>query len=441
MAGIAPISAQTSTLARNAIPDTPAGEQLEWALEQVNNGGTGLTERRIEDRFAPTFLAGLSAAQLIDVFRLYVGPAGPMDVARFEGGVTDERANALLTTPAGLWRVTLSVEPGDPYRINQLYFEPAYPPPSTATPVTSWSSLKDQYATLAPQTSFIAAELNGEGCTPLARVNADDQLAIASSFKVYVLGELAQQIEQGLATWDEPLPIDSSLISLPNGEMRYQPPGEAFPLAYYADQMIAFSDNTATDHLIARLGRQEVEQSFATMGHAHPELNTPLLMTREWFAIKMRFSDRDIRRYKLAGENTRREIIQTMAIPNANTLAEWEPWLAFRAIDTIEWFASAADLCDAMASLHSIGQQEDMAPVLNALSLQPGITFDPADWSYVGYKGGYETGVRSDVWLLQRNDGRWFVLAGIVNNYQAEIDHYGHTNLMIAAADLLARAE
>ena len=82
-----------------------------------------------------------------------------------------------------------------------------------------------------------------------------------------------------------------------------------------------------------------------------------------------------------------------------------------------------------------------MAPVLNALSLQPGITFDPADWSYVGYKGGYETGVRSDVWLLQRNDGRWFVLAGIVNNYQAEIDHYGHTNLMIAAADLLARAE
>jgi beta-lactamase class A len=205
--------------------------------------------------------------------------------------------------------------------------------------------------------------------------------------------------------------------------------------------MISQSDNTATDHLIDRLGREAVEESFASMGHSHPELNTPLLMTREWFAIKMRFSDRDIHRYELAGEATRREIIQEMAIPNAATLAEWEPWLAFRAIDTIEWFASATDLCTAMASLLETARHEGMQPVLDALSLQPGITFDPAVWSYVGYKGGYETGVKSDVWLLQRVDGRWFVMAGIINNIQAEIDGYGFTDLMIAAADLLARTE
>src|SRR5680860_168031 len=118
LAGLAPISAQTSTVARNAIPDTPAGVQLAWALEQVNNGGSGLTERRIEQRFAPEFLAGLPPAQIIDVFRYYVGPAGPMEVARFEGGVTNERANALLSTVSGLWRVTLTVESDDPHRIN-----------------------------------------------------------------------------------------------------------------------------------------------------------------------------------------------------------------------------------------------------------------------------------------------------------------------------------
>ncbi|CAN5838744.1 hypothetical protein BH20CHL4_BH20CHL4_16400 [soil metagenome] len=441
LAGVAPTSAQTSTVARSDIPDTPAGAQLEWALEQVNNGGTSLTERRIEDRFAPEFLAGLPPAQIIDVLRYYVAPAGPMDIARFEGGVTNERANALLSTPSRLWRVTLSVEPGDPHRINELYCEPAVAPGAPGTSTRSWSSIKNRFSTLAPQTSFIAAEITGDGCSPLARVNADEPLAIASSFKVYVLGELADQVDHGQAAWDELLEINPDLISLPNGEMRYQSAGEEFPLSHYAEQMISNSDNTATDHLIGRLGREAVEQSFASMGHDHPELNTPLLMTREWFAIKMRFSDRDIRRYKLAGEETRREIIQNMAIPNANTLAEWEPWLAFRAIDTIEWFASASDICDAMTSLHQIGQRDDMAPVLNALSLQPGITFDPDDWAYVGYKGGYETGVRSDVWLLQRTDGRWFVMAGIINNTQAEIDHYGLTGLMIASADLLSRTE
>jgi len=441
LAGIAPLSAQTSTVARIAIPDTPAGVQLAWALEQVNDGGGGLTERRIEQRFAPEFLSGLSPSQVIDVFRYYVGPAGPMEVARFEGGVTDERANALLSTGAGLWRVALSVESDDPYRIDELFFEPASAPGAPGTPARSWSSLKNRFSKLASQTSFIAAEITSDGCVPIARVNAEDPLAIASSFKIYVLGELAVQVEQDRAAWDEPLPIDSSLISLPNGEMRYQPAGEEFPLSHFADEMISHSDNTATDHLIARLGREEVEQSFASMGHAHPELNTPLLMTREWFAIKLRFSDRDIRRYQQAGEETRREIIQTMAIPNAATLAEWEPWLAFRAIDTIEWFASAADLCHAMANLHQISQGEDMGHVLNALSLEPGITFNPVDWNYVGYKGGYETGVRSDVWLLQRADGRWFAMAGIINNLYAEINHYGLSDLMIAAAELLARTD
>jgi len=79
-----------------------------------------------------------------------------------------------------------------------------------------------------------------------------------------------------------------------------------------------------------------------------------------------------------------------------------------------------------------------MEPVLNALSLQPGLTLDPDVWTYVGYKGGYEAGVKSDVWLLQRTDGRWFVIAGIINNQTAEIDGPGMASVMVSAAALLA---
>lgn len=439
VAGIGPSTAQTSSRAAATIPATPAGEQLAWALEQVNTRGDSLTPLRIERRFAPLFLSGITSEALIDVFRYYVGPAGPMEVARFEGGVTDRRAHALLATPAGYWRVALSVEDTAEHRINGLFFQPAYVPTGTASTVKSWSALKRDFAALAPQAGFMAAELTADGCLPLARVDHESPLAIASAFKLYVLGELGRQVQSGLASWAEPLAFDSSLISLPNGDMRYSLPGEPFPLITYAEQMIAQSDNTATDHLIARLGREAVESAFDQMGHASPELNVPLLMTREWFAIKMRLTDREIRRYELATVDKRRELLETLVQPQAATLAEWEPWPAFRAINSIEWFASAQDLCNAMHTLWQASEEPGMEPILNALSLQPGITFDPAAWSYVGYKGGYEAGVRSDVWLLQRADGRWFALAGIINDLTWEIDGFGMADLMVAAAELLTK--
>ncbi|MBX3072204.1 MAG: serine hydrolase [Thermomicrobiales bacterium] len=434
-------AAQSPTSSDPAIPSTPAGIQLEWALDQVNTLAAGLTAERVVEQFDPLFLTGITPEQLIDVFRFYVGPAGPLQVARFEGGVTDQRANALLAGPAGYWRVALSVDTGPAHRINGLYFQPVWLPGSTVDPSANWSDLKRRFDALAPRTGFFAAEITDGSCDPLARVHPDEELAIASSFKLYVLGELAHQVSLGAASWDELLAADPELVSLPNGDMRYAAAGDRFPLVKWAEQMIAQSDNTATDHLIARLGRTAVETAFGRMGHAHPELNQPLLMTREWFAIKMRLSDDDLTRYLSATVEDRRSLLETMVQPQAATLAEWELWPAFRAIDTIEWFASAADLCNAVLDLWKLSAEPEMAPVLNTLSLQPNITFDPGVWSYVGYKGGYEAGVKSDVWLLERADGRWFVLAGIINNPLTEIDGYGMADVMVAAAGLLAATE
>ncbi len=437
VSGVGPIAAQTSSTDTVPIPSTAAGEQLQWVLDQVNSSGESLTPLRIERRFAPYFLSGITIEQLIAVFQSYVGPAGPMTVVRFEGGVTEARANALLTSPGGYWRVALSVEPSPDHLIDGLFFQPAWTPLSTNPPET-WSDLKQRFLGLAPQTGFYAAELTADGCSPIARVHPEEPLAIASAFKLYVLGELARQVNAGIASWDELLAFDPGLVSLPNGDMRYSTPGESFPLVKWAEQMIAQSDNTATDHLIQRLGREEVEASFSLMGHAHPELNLPLLMTREWFAIKMRLTDREIRQYELATTETRRKLLESLVQPQAATLAEWEPWPAFRAIDAIEWFASPQDLCLAAAHLLEMSAKPGGEPVLNALSLQPGMTFDPTIWRYVGYKGGYEAGVKSDVWLLQRNDGRWFVLAGIINNSSSEINGYGMADVMVAATTLLA---
>jgi beta-lactamase class A len=440
---VAPLAgAQTGkTALANVIPATPAGDQLSWALQQVNDGGSGLSSKEVAGRFSDDFLDALPVADLIAVFTAYLAPNGPMTVARFEGGVTTTRANALLTTPSGQpWRVRLGVEPAPPYRINDLFFEPAPLPPAMEKPPTSWTALDRQLKKVAPEVAFIAAEVTDGTCQPIQALNAEEELAVGSNFKLYVLGELARQIEAGEASWDEPLALRAELKSLPSGNMLYEPNGTAFPLVTYAERMVAESDNTATDHLIGRLGRENIERMMATMGHTDPALNTPLLMTREWFAIKLRLSDEEIAGYLDADDATQRQILAERVEPEANTLWDGEEWVNPYLIDSIEWFASASDLCRATAALHEFAGHPGLAPILDCLSLEPGLPFDAATWSYVGYKGGYETGVKSNVWLLQRTDGRWFAIAAIINDPKKEIKGQKLNQLMVPAAALLAKA-
>ncbi|MEZ4626466.1 MAG: hypothetical protein R2843_17075, partial [Thermomicrobiales bacterium] len=67
--------------------------------------------------------------------------------------------------------------------------------------------------------------------------------------------------------------------------------------------------------------------------------------------------------------------------------------------------------------------------------------FDPDAWSFVGFKEGYETGLKVMTWLLQRRDGRWFALTGYVHDLTTEIDGAALKDVMAAAAELLANHE
>jgi len=420
------------------IPDNPAGIQLSWALEQVNTGSRGASEQAIADHFSDDYLAVVTPAQLIGYFRDYLQPASPMQVMRFEGGATALRSNAILGGPFGYWRVELGVTPNEPHKIDTLWFEPVW---TTTTPPAAprgWSDLKRDFQAIAPNVSVTIGELSGGSCLPIARVAPEQVLPIASSFKLYVLGELARQVSAGQASWDELLPIDAAYISQPNGDMRDLPVGSSYPLSYFTEQMISISDNTATDHLIARLGREQVESAFARMGQHDPTVNIPLMLTREWFAMRMRFTDDELLGYVNAGDTERRAILQQEADPVAGTLLETDLWPGQAWAPEIEWFASSADLCRALAWLQQESAQPGMQPVLDALSLQPEIVFDPEVWSYVGFKGGYETGVLSENVLLQRSDGRWFAISAIITDPVWEINGDGLRNLIVTAAQNLA---
>jgi hypothetical protein len=96
-------------------------------------------------------------------------------------------------------------------------------------------------------------------------------------------------------------------------------------------------------------------------------------------------------------------------------------------IDTIEWFASPADLIALLAHMHEL-QDETM---LGIMSINKGV--GPADagrWRYLGYKGGSETGVINMTFLGQRSDGRWFAITGSWNNAAAPVDDARFATLM-----------
>lgn len=295
--------------------------------------------------------------------------------------------------------------------------------PAPAGAATSWGEVDQAVAGLAPSANLIVAEAKGGRCDAIHGWHADQRLAVASSFKLYVLAELARQIESGTISWDEQLPIEDALRSMPSGDFAYLPAGTKRSIRDYATAMIRDSDNTATDHLIHRLGRLNVEFAFGRFGHSDPQVNQPLLLTRELFAIKMHESASWMTDFVAAGGALRRTMLVRQIDPlHVDPTGGWGNWNGPTEIGGIEWFASARDLCTVLAKLEWMSRQPKLAPLREILFSNPGgVAPDPA-WTRTGFKGGNEAGVLAQTWLLQRNDGRMFIVSAAFNDPRATPD-------------------
>jgi beta-lactamase class A len=222
--------------------------------------------------------------------------------------------------------------------------------------------------------------------------------------------------------------------------MRYEKAGRRFTLRDFAANMISLSDNTATDHLMRRLGREQLEAFLATAGHADPSINVPFLYTREWFMLKTGLTEEQVAAYLEAEVPKKRQMLTTEVAEGDLAVAESAYWEEPIRIETIEWFASASDICRVMATLKQMSERPGLMPIQELLSNRPGTTFDVDTWTYVGHKGGDETGVLNRTWLLRRTDGRWFVLTAGLNDPDVPLASGTASQLLIAAADLLAQS-
>jgi hypothetical protein len=313
--------------------------------------------------------------------------------------------------------------------------------PAGASAAAPWGQVDQTLGGLAPAANLIVAEAKDGRCDAIHGLRADQRLAVASSFKLYVLAELARQIDAGTVSWDEQLPIEDDLRSMPSGDFAFLPAGTKRTIREYATAMIRDSDNTATDHLIHRLGRLNVEFAFGRFGHSDPQVNQPLLLTRELFAIKMHESATWMTDFVAAGGALRRTMLVRQIDPvRVDPTAGWGNWNGPTEIGGIEWFASARDLCTVLAKLERMSHQPKLAPLREILFSNPGgMPPDPA-WARTGFKGGNEAGVLAQTWLLQRTDGRMFIVSAAFNDPHATPDSAAARNALAPVFTCLTEA-
>ncbi|MEZ4398520.1 MAG: serine hydrolase [Kofleriaceae bacterium] len=394
-----------------------AEDTLAWVLATVASGQVEQAE--VERRFSPGFLKQVPAAQVVQIFAALKEQLPPVTVLK-QDGTAPLKLAALLDTAAGGLRVSITMTSATPRQIDGLLFAPA----TSEAPPRTYPDAVAQLEKAGAKAQLFVAEVDQGACVPKLNVNTTTSLATGSTFKLWVLLALDEKLatSKGKLTWDTTLPIRDEAKSLPSGTMQDEAAGTTHTLREFATQMISISDNTATDHLIDYVGDAGVEKALKLAKHTNPAANTPFLRTRELFGLKLAASPEDLAGYRKASVAAKRKMLATMRTAPID-LTRINDWMTGtpRALD-LEWFADGRDLCNVMATLGTRGKWDPTSPLLTILSKNPGLPFDAAQWSYLGFKGGSEPGVMNLTFLGKRSDGKWFVVVAAVNDDAKGVD-------------------
>ncbi len=373
-----------------------------------------------EKLFAPDFLAKIPGAQLTGILTQYFSQLGRCTTTKVSKAESENAAAFDFSFEKGFRvPVTISVSASAPNLIDGLWF---------GNPTSSSSSLSDlanELKTLPGETSILVARLNDDGMTPLVAQNADRELAIGSAFKLYILTELAREVNAKERKLSDVVELDESAFSLPSGTLQSWPRGSPVTLHTLAAFMISISDNTAADHLLKILGRERVESALAETKHAKPQMDMPFLSTLEMFKLKGEPTHNAAQQYLSLDVNGRRKFLaeQIAAVKREDAKPYPDGKPAY--IDRIEWFASVSDLCRVMNWLRQKTETGmPAAPLRDVLAINPGsgLNVFRERWSFIGFKGGSEPGVLNMTYLLRSNAGQWYAMSISWNDAQSPLE-------------------
>ena len=423
----------TASAQSSAVPGTASVTPLPALTERAAQlipllNGTG----DVAALFAPSFIAQVPEPQIRAIsIQLRESMGKAVAIAEIDA-VQPNAARIRITFERGIVSMNLAIEQEAPNRIIGLLV--------TGTTATE-ASLDAVVVALkvAPGlTGFSLARLDNGPPVSALSLNADRPAAIGSVFKLAILAELIRAINRGERHWDDMLTLDGS--PLPGGFYMQKPAGTQATLREVTEKMISVSDNSATDVLLALVGREKVEAMLPVIGWRDAARNRPMLSTLDMFKLKGLQGGALGRRWSTLDEAGKRALLASDVTPAP--LSGLDPMLFRdnkpRLLD-VEWFASPADLVRTMDWIRRNTETGPGAEARRILAMNPGVgPATAANWGYVGYKGGSEPGVISMSFLLQAKGGAWYALSASWNNSAAVVDEGRFIALMSRAVELAA---
>jgi beta-lactamase class A len=362
--------------------------------------------------FSESFLKAVSVEQLTSLSASLVAQFGAAKEVALLSPPGGTRAVLHIRFERGLAKGSIAINPSEDNRVSELLF----------TSIDSLAVADDSPAKITADLAALPGSVNAwfaplDGGAPLIGVGADKSLALGSTFKLYILAALAEDVKAGRRKWTDVVALDQK--SYPSGQMQNWPEGAPVTLHTLASMMISISDNTATDQLIAVLGRPRILKLMKDSGHSDPDANDPFFTTKQLFLLKA--SDaKTIADWRSGDPAKQAAIARAQAAAQDPSLDQLNAAFAGgpKAID-IEWFASPADLAKLFAHMRRTADPK----VFDIMAINPSAT--PAikkNWRYIGFKGGSEPGVLNLTWLLTDKQGRDWVLTLGWNNSAAVLD-------------------
>lgn len=359
-----------------------------------------MTEEIQPEWFAPSFLAQVPAEQVSAILAQLAPLLGSYEQ------VTQEGEQFLVHFSNGVLPAQISLD-GEG-RIQGLFFHPPRPKADGLDEAVA------RFAELPGETHLLVISDAGI----LASHEPEKSLAVGSAFKLAVLAALVDQIEAGERSWDDVVTLPAGAKSLPSGILQEWPAGSPVTIHTLAALMISLSDNTATDALIALVGRERIEQ--------YSLRNRPFLTTREAFTLKDPQNADLLEVYRKADAEDRRALLEDLAglpLPPVNVFAQGKP-----VATDVEWFFNTYELCSLMARVQD----------LPLMGINPGVA-SPGAWRQVAYKGGSEPGILSMVTGLVGHDGTRYCVAATWND-DAVLDELRFIGAYSGILEVLAAA-
>jgi beta-lactamase class A len=403
LGGTSLLAAPVPAGAAVTVPSSPVGRQLTWLLSITQ---LPLTTSTITAHFDAGFLAQAPPAELNSVLASLSADGSPTLVGLLV--VTPTSLEAVVAFGSISFDASLTVDGSG--LIDGLLFKPYVP----AVP-RSWSAVDSHLAAIAPGVSLLAARVGAGGtCTAIHSVRAATPRPLGSMFKLFVLGALATAVHEHRISWSQMVTVTAAVKVGGSGTLASEPDGTQLTVEQAAIKMISVSDNTAADILLELVGRTAVEAQVRRWA-AHPNLDIPFLTVQDLFALH----DADfpsLADHYLSLKPAQRAAYLASTI-NAVPAAAEVPAATPRDIDTIEWFASADDLCRAFAGLAALRAEPGLSPIATILSTNNGgIELRATAWPTVWFKGGSEPGVLTLGYLVRDSRGRTFVVVALTED-------------------------